>query len=92
LTRHGLLDQVDATVFCMDVGWRKPHRAPFDRALSLLEVAPADALFVGDDHRWDVIGAQNAGLRPILVGPGVPNSPTDCLTIQNLGDLIGSVL
>jgi putative hydrolase of the HAD superfamily len=89
LTRDGLLDQVDATVFCMDVGWRKPHRAPFDRALSLLEVAPADALFVGDDHRWDVIGAQNAGLRPILVGPGVPNSPTNCLTIQNLGDLIG---
>ena len=29
LTRHGLLDKVDATVFCMDVGWRKPHRAPF---------------------------------------------------------------
>jgi putative hydrolase of the HAD superfamily len=88
LTRHGLLDQVDATVFCMDVGWRKPHRAPFDRALSLLEVAPADALFVGDDHRWDVIGAQNAGLRPILVGRGVPNSPPNCVTIQNLGDLI----
>jgi FMN phosphatase YigB (HAD superfamily) len=36
LARHELLDAVDATVFCMDVGWRKPHRAPFDRALSLL--------------------------------------------------------
>ena len=72
----------------MDGGWRKPHRAPFDRALSLLQIAPADALFVGDDHRWDVIGAQNAGLRPILVGPSVPNSPTNCLTIQNLVDLI----
>src|SRR6476646_11060937 len=23
LTRHRLLDKVDATVFCMDVGWRK---------------------------------------------------------------------
>lgn len=67
LTRHGLLDKVDAAVFCMDVGWRKPHRAPFDRALSLLEVAPADALFVGDDHRWDIVGAQNAGLRPVLL-------------------------
>jgi FMN phosphatase YigB (HAD superfamily) len=47
LERHGLLDTVDATVFCMDVGWRKPHRAPFDRALSLLAVASANALFVG---------------------------------------------
>ena len=58
-------------------------------ALALLDVAPADALFVGEDHRWDVIGAQNAGLRPILVETGVPNSPTNCLTIQNLDDVIG---
>jgi len=87
LTRHGLLDKVDATVFCMDVGWRKPHRAPFDRALSLLDVAPADALFVGDDHRWDIAGALNAGLCPVLLGPDVPTSPRDHLTIRNLAGI-----
>jgi FMN phosphatase YigB (HAD superfamily) len=54
LRRHGLLDLVDATVFCMDVGWRKPQRAPFEQALSLLGVHAAEALFVGDDPRWDV--------------------------------------
>jgi putative hydrolase of the HAD superfamily len=88
LTRHGLLDTVDVTVFCMDVGWRKPHRAPIDRALSLLEVAPADALFVGDDHRWDVVGAQNAGVRPVLLGSGVTKPPADRLTIQDLRGII----
>jgi putative hydrolase of the HAD superfamily len=88
LTRHGLLDKVDATVFCMDVGWRKPHRAPFDRALSLLHVAPADALFVGDDHRWDIVGAQNAGLRPVLLESGAPKPRHECLTIPNLADII----
>src|SRR5262245_58392296 len=88
LNRHGLLDKVDATVFCMDVEWRKPHRAPFDRALSLLEVAPADALFVGDDHRWDVVGAQNAGLRPILLEAVVPTSRRDHLTIPNLAGIV----
>ena len=87
LERHGLLDKVDATVFCMDVGWRKPHRAPFDRALSLLEVAPADALFVGDDHRWDIAGAQNAGLRPVLLESDVPTSRRDHLTIRNLAGI-----
>ena len=87
LIRHGLLDKVDATVFCMDVGWRKPHRAPFDRALSLLEVAPADALFVGDDHRWDIVGAQNAGLRPVLLESDVPKSRRDHLTIPNLAGI-----
>jgi FMN phosphatase YigB (HAD superfamily) len=89
LTRHGLLDKVDATVYCMDVGWRKPHRAPFDRALSLLEVAPVDALFVGDDHRWDIVGAQNAGLRPVLLESAVPPpSRRDHLTIPNLAGII----
>ena len=88
LTRHGLLDKVDATVFCMDVGWRKPHRAPFDRALSLLEVASADALFVGDDHRWDIVGAQNAGLRPVLLDSLVPKPSRDHLTIPNLAGII----
>jgi len=88
LSRHGLLDKVDATVFCMDVGWRKPHRAPFDRALSLLDVAPADALFVGDDHRWDIVGAQNAGLRPVLLESAVPKPRRDHLTIPNLAGII----
>ena len=87
LTRHGLLDKVDATVFCTDVGWRKPHRAPFDRALSLFEVAPADALFVGDDHRWDIVGAQNAGLRAVLLESEVPKSRRDHLTIPNLAGI-----
>src|SRR6476659_1821711 len=88
LTRHGLLDKVDATVFCVDVGWRKPHRAPFDRALSLLDVAPADALFVGNDHRWDIVGAQNAGLRPVLFESGVPEARRHHLTIPNLSGIM----
>ena len=88
LIRHGLLDKVDATVFCMDVGWRKPHRAPFDRALSLLDVAPADALFVGDDHRWDIVGAQNAGLRPVLLESVVPKPRHGHLTVPNLAGVI----
>jgi FMN phosphatase YigB (HAD superfamily) len=50
----------------------------------LLEVAPADALFVGDDHRWDIVGAQNAGLHPVLPEPDVPTSRRDYLTIPNL--------
>jgi putative hydrolase of the HAD superfamily len=88
LTRHGLLNEVDATVFCVDVGWRKPHRAPFDRALALLGVVPVEALFVGDDHRWDVIGARNAGVRPVLLGRDSMNSSSDVLAIRNLGDVL----
>ena len=48
------------------------------------QVAPADALFVGDDHRRDVVGAQNAGLRPVLLEGVVPKSRRDHLVIPNL--------
>jgi HAD superfamily hydrolase (TIGR01509 family) len=85
LARHGLLECVDAVVFCVDVGFRKPHRAPFDRALAMLDVAPTDALFVGDDPRWDVAGAQNAGLRAVLVDP---RRMPGLEVIQNLEDII----
>jgi len=86
LARHGLLERVDAVVFCIDVGWRKPHRAPFDRALALLDASPADAIFVGDDPRWDVVGAQNAGVRPVLLGS--PGSVPGLATIENLEGVI----
>jgi putative hydrolase of the HAD superfamily len=92
LGRHGLLDRVDATVFCMDVGWRKPHRAPFERALSLLGVSPAEALFVGDDPRWDAIGAQGAGLRPVLLAPAVTDAIGNHLTIGDLRGIITLVV
>jgi putative hydrolase of the HAD superfamily len=88
LKRHRLLDKVDATVFCMDVGWRKPHRAPFERALSLLGVSPTEALFVGDDLRWDVLGAQAAGLQPVLLGVPSDDETADHLTIRDLRDII----
>jgi HAD superfamily hydrolase (TIGR01509 family) len=89
LRRHGLLEKIDAAVFCTDVGWRKPHRAPFERALSLLGVSASNALFVGDDARWDVTGAANAGLRPVLLASGSTTASADHLTIRELRGIIG---
>lgn len=89
LARHGLLERVDVSVFCGDVGWRKPNSAPFQRALELIQVAPADAIFVGDDPRWDVIGAQNAGLRPVLLRPPSTAPLEGCIGISRLSDVLG---
>jgi putative hydrolase of the HAD superfamily len=83
LDRFGLRSLVDADVFCVDVGWRKPHPAPFERTLELLGVSADKAIFVGDDPRWDVVGAQRVGLRPILFSPE-PKNRQDCETIDRL--------
>ena len=43
----------------------KPDPEPFRRCLAALALAPAEAVYVGDDWRIDVEGSRAAGLIPI---------------------------
>ncbi len=47
----------------------KPGRDAFERGCALLGVTPHQAVYVGDQMITDVLGAQRAGLRTILVPP-----------------------
>ena len=67
LARLGLLEAVDATVFCVDVGWRKPARVIFEHAAERLSVGADACCFVGDDLQWDVEGAVAAGMNAVLL-------------------------
>lgn len=67
LARLDLSPWVDAAVFCTDVGWRKPARPIFERAMELLAAGPEDCLFVGDDPRWDLAGSRAVGMDVILI-------------------------
>ena len=62
LTALDLDDAFDVVVYAGDLPRRKPHRDPFDRALSSVETAAEQALYVGDSLKYDVAGAQGAGL------------------------------
>jgi HAD superfamily hydrolase (TIGR01549 family) len=57
----------------------KPAAAPFERALSALDVRADRAVYVGDDPETDVDGATAVGLRTVLVGDAAPaaREPTD---------------
>jgi putative hydrolase of the HAD superfamily len=83
LRRHGLLDSVDAAVFCVDVGHRKPHPAAIEEALRQLMVPKHEAVFVGDDPRWDVAGAQRAGVQPILLSRQPPAGWPDSIPVAS---------
>lgn len=52
----------------------KPSPSFFAMALQSLGVAPEETLMVGDDIMSDVLGAQNSGIRGILVRTGKYNS------------------
>jgi putative hydrolase of the HAD superfamily len=66
--RHiGLDTVIDSAVFSGEVGWRKPSPRLFKAALQALDVAAADAVFVGDRMREDIGGARAAGMRTVLL-------------------------
>ena len=64
--RVGLDDAIDAIVTSHSLGWQKPHRRIFERALELAKVAPAEAVMVGDRIDADVWGASRLGIRTVL--------------------------
>ena len=63
----GIAARLDAIVLGSDAGVAKPAPAIFRFALERLQVAPTQAVFVGDDPERDLAGARAAGLLAIDV-------------------------
>ncbi len=61
----GLAHHFSVSLAAGQFGSAKPEPAIFHAACAALEVAPQDALYVGDDILLDVRGAQQAGLRAV---------------------------
>jgi putative hydrolase of the HAD superfamily len=53
-----------------DTGERKPAPGPFRKALSRLNVAPQEALMVGDWAERDMVGAGNLGIKTVFARYG----------------------
>jgi putative hydrolase of the HAD superfamily len=67
LARFGLLEYLPVRVYSCAFGMTKPHPSIYRHALDLLDVAPPEAVFVGDKLNVDVAGPQKIGMRAILV-------------------------
>ena len=67
LNFHHIFDHV---VTFEDTGERKPHEAPFRRALELLRVEPSEALMIGDWAERDVVGAAKVGMKTVFARYG----------------------
>lgn len=62
LLRHGVARHFEVTLISDSFGRRKPHPAIFAAALQQLDVPPSQAIYVGDTHADDVVGARGAGM------------------------------
>lgn len=65
IARWGLEHWVPHCVISEEVGSRKPDAPIFEFALASAQVAPAEAVMVGDDPVTDMGGAQGAGLGAV---------------------------
>jgi HAD superfamily hydrolase (TIGR01509 family) len=86
LQEAGLLDLLDVRVYTSDLPHMKPHPAAFGALLSALDVPAERAVFVGDRARDDVMGAQGAGMRAVLL-TGRPVEPYDIVPDASLPSL-----
>jgi len=67
---------ISAAVSSAEHGYMKPHPSIFLSALAELDVAPGEAVMVGDSLRHDVEGALNVGMRAIWLQRGDNAAPT----------------
>ena len=65
----------------------KPEPGIFLHALALLGTCPDQTIYVGDNYYADVLGASNAGLRPVLLDPEGLFPEAECAVIASLGEL-----
>jgi putative hydrolase of the HAD superfamily len=66
----GLQHLFDAVVTFDDTGERKPAPAPFREVLRRLDVAPHEAMMIGDWAERDVVGAKSLGMTTVFARYG----------------------
>ncbi|MBA3495898.1 MAG: HAD-IA family hydrolase, partial [Gemmatimonadales bacterium] len=92
LEAAGLREYFDVIVDSTLTGVEKPDPAIFRPALDALDVRPHEALYVGDLHDVDVVGARAAGIPAKLLAPAGAAAPAGCATIASLGALADDLL
>ena len=89
LSEIGLEGYFDPVLVAGELGAWKPNPAAFLHAVEHLGLTPREAAYVGDNLYADVLGAQAAGLWPVLLDPEglFPEAP--CPVIACLDELPG---
>ena len=70
LSHTALAPSFEAMIISAEIGVGKPDPRIFEAALAALDVAPEDAVMIGDSLVRDVTGAHAAGLRAIWIDRG----------------------
>jgi len=86
LDQAGVADLLDGAASSAAAGAPKPEPAVFDVALRIAEVAPTEAVHVGDSPVADVQGASGIGMRAIFLARGAERL-NGVTTVRSLAQL-----
>lgn len=91
---HQVLDQTDLRPYfdlilaSGEVDIRKPAPGIFHAALERMGGLAEEALYIGDNYFADIVGAQRAGMTPVLLDPDRLFPEADCLVLSRIDDLL----
>jgi len=80
----GFTPWLDALVISEEVGVTKPDPAIFEIALKKLDCNPDQAVMVGDSWKVDILGARQAGIRPVWFNRFGSACPDQTMMIDSL--------
>lgn len=88
----GLRPYFDLVLAAGEIGAWKPSPLIFRAAVERMGVASDEVVYVGDNYFADVLGAQRAGLFPLLVDPERLFSEMNCQSISVVTDVTPNFL
>jgi len=80
--------------FCFtsgEVKMAKPDPKIFEHALYLADSSPEITAYIGDNYYTDILGAQNAGLYPVMIDPRNIFPDVECHRINKISDLVSGI-
>jgi len=95
LAQLGMTHLIDALITSEDVGVTKPNPRIYQVALERLQSRPAETVMVGDNWVADVVGALEAGIRPVwlnrFAGTRLPADVTELTSLEPLDDVLQKI-
>jgi HAD superfamily hydrolase (TIGR01509 family) len=82
LAHVGIADTLDFVITSASSGFYKSDPEIYRRAMAAVDSSPEHSLHIGDSLRWDVWGAQQAGMATVWFA----NGHSDTLTNNKAGD------
>ena len=63
----------------------------FEHALYLADSSPDVTAYIGNNYYTDIVGAQNAGIYPVMIDPRNIFPDVECHRINKISDLVSGI-